>query len=228
VYLLSERGVPPESILVATFTDKAAKELITRISDALDEHNLRVNVNDLYVGTFHSIALRIIKENLECTRLNQGFRVLDQFDQAYLVFQNFYRFANIEDIDVLLRQKSTWYKARKICGWVNSLAEELITPEILATEETIEAQVLTRVYLKYNELLVEQNMLDFTGIQVEALRMLTKVPEVASKYHEALNHLMVDEYQDTNYIQEQLVFALANSHNNICVVGDDDQGLYRF
>ena len=74
VYLLSERGVPPESILVATFTDKAAKELITRISDALDEHNLRVNVNDLYVGTFHSIALRIIKENLECTRLNQGFR----------------------------------------------------------------------------------------------------------------------------------------------------------
>ena len=228
VYLLSELQASPESIFVATFTDKAAKELITRISNALEERDLRVNVNDLYVGTFHSLALRIIKDNLDYTRLNTGFRVLDQFDQAYLVFQNFHRFTNIENIDVLLTQKSTWRKAQKICGWVNSLAEELITPEALAASESVEEQVLTRVYREYGDLLAEQNMLDFAGIQVEALRMLTHTPEVAKKYHRALSYLMVDEYQDTNYIQEQLVFALADSHNNICVVGDDDQGLYRF
>ena len=228
VYLLSELKVDPGSIFVATFTDKAAKELVTRISNALEERDLHINVNDLYVGTFHSLALRIIKENLEYTRLKTGFRVLDQFDQAYLVFQNFHRFSTIDNIDVLLPQKSKWYKAQKICGWVNALAEELITPEVLVSDTSVEEQILARIYLTYNELLEDQNMLDFAGIQVEALRMLTQIPEVATKYHEALSYLMVDEYQDTNYIQEQLIFKLANTRNNICVVGDDDQGLYRF
>ena len=187
VYLLSELKIDPESIFVATFTDKAAKELVTRISNALEERNLHVNVNDLYVGTFHSLALRIIKENLEYTRLKTGFRVLDQFDQAYVVFQNFHRFSKIDHIDVLLPQKSKWYKAQKICGWVNALAEELITPEVLATDPGVEGQVLARVYQKYNELLEDQNMLDFAGIQAEALLMLMQVPEVAAKYHEALS-----------------------------------------
>lgn len=83
VYLLDQVKAAPEHIFIATFTEKAAKELVTRISNELEARNISTNVNDLYVGTFHSLALRIIKENLEYTNLKTGFKVMDQFDQAY-------------------------------------------------------------------------------------------------------------------------------------------------
>lgn len=228
VYLLSHKEAEPASIFIATFTEKAAKELVTRISNELDHRGIRVNVNDLYVGTFHSLALRFLKENLEYTRLKTGFKVLDQFDQAFLVFQNYHRFEHLNDVDVLLPQKSRWYKAQKICKWVNALAEELIEPAELLQDTTVETRTLGRIYEKYQELLAEENMLDFSGIQVEALRMLRDHEVVVAKYRDKLRYLMVDEYQDTNYVQEQLVFTLCGDHHNICVVGDDDQGLYRF
>lgn len=229
VYLLRDKHVAAESIFISTFTEKAAKELVTRISDALEACDLRINVNDFYIGTFHSLALRIIKENLEFTRLKTGFKVLDQFDQAYLVFQNYYRFEHLPNVEVLLLHNSgNWRKAQKICSWVNALAEELIAPEALISDSSVETQVLGHIYAQYQQLLAEENMLDFAGIQVEALRLLREHPQVAVKYRDQLTYLMVDEYQDTNYVQEQLVFALCGNHHNICVVGDDDQGLYRF
>lgn len=228
VYLLSQRGARPEQIFVATFTEKAAKELVTRISNELEARGITVNINDFYVGTFHSLALRIIKENLEFTSLKTGFRVLEQFDQSYLVFQHYHRFGKIDGIDELLPQKSTWYKAQQICTLVNTLAEELIDIDNLTSSTDTSMRTLGAVAQTYNTLLFEQNMLDFSGIQTEALRMLTEHREVAEKYHDLLRYVMVDEYQDTNYIQERLVFALAGERDNICVVGDDDQGLYRF
>lgn len=101
VYLIQECGIKPEQIMMATFTEKAAKELITRITNELAERNISVNVNEIYIGTFHSLCLRIIKENLEFTRLKRNYRLLDTFDQKYLVFRNFHRFKNIEGIDEL-------------------------------------------------------------------------------------------------------------------------------
>ena len=229
VYLLSVKAMEPEQIFVATFTEKAAKELVTRISNELSKRGISVNVNDLYVGTFHSLALRLIKENLEYTNLKTGFRILDEFDQAYTIYQNFYRFENIEGIETVLPQQSKWYKVQKICSWVSTLAEEWISIEDLRGNVTSpESKILAEIWQTYQDLINDNNMLDFSGIQVEALRMLEECPEVASKYHEQLRYLMVDEYQDTNYIQERLVFSLAGDRDNICVVGDDDQGLYRF
>lgn len=98
----------------------------------------------------------------------------------------------------------------------------------MITASDVETQVLGHALKTYNQLLAEQNLLDFSGIQVEALRLLAEHATVSTKYRSMLQYLMIDEYQDINYIQEQLVFALANECNNICVVGDDDQGLYRF
>ena len=92
IYLIKERGVSPESIFIATFTEKAAKELITRITNELAKENLSANINEMYVGTFHSLCLRMIKENIEYTQLKRNYRVLDDFDQKYIIFQNINRF----------------------------------------------------------------------------------------------------------------------------------------
>lgn len=88
IYLIQEKGVRPEQILLATFTEKAAKELVTRITNELAAKNIIANINEMYIGTFHSLCLRIIKEHLEYTRLKKNYRTLDDFDQQYIVFQN--------------------------------------------------------------------------------------------------------------------------------------------
>lgn len=84
IYLIEECGIKPESIFIATFTEKAAKELITRITNELAARNITVNINDMYVGTFHSLCLRILKENMEFTRLRKNYRLMDQFDESYM------------------------------------------------------------------------------------------------------------------------------------------------
>ena len=95
IYLIEECGATPESIFIATFTEKAAKELITRITNELAERDIVANVNEMYVGTFHSLCLRILKEHLEYTRLRRNYRLMDAFDQKYMVFQNIHAFRNI-------------------------------------------------------------------------------------------------------------------------------------
>lgn len=102
IFLIQEKSIQPEQIFIATFTEKAAKELITRITNELAVRNISANVNEMYVGTFHSLCLRIIKENLEHTRLKRNYRLLDTFDQKYLVFRNMHRFKNIEGIEEAL------------------------------------------------------------------------------------------------------------------------------
>lgn len=228
VYLIEQCGVAPEQIMVATFTEKAAKELVTRITNELDARGISVNLTEMYVGTFHSLCLRILKENLEYTRLKQGFKVLDEFDQAYTVFQSFHRFKSIDGYDNVLGKGGTWRKAGTLCTLVNNLAEELVDPQLLLNDKDPDLVSLGHLTLEYRKLLQEQNLLDFASIQVEAHRLLIDHPQVAQKLSEQLQYLMIDEYQDTNYVQEQLVFILGGNNSNICVVGDDDQGLYRF
>lgn len=230
IYLIEKCGVAPEEIMVATFTEKAAKELVTRITNELDARGISVNLTEMHVGTFHSLCLRILKENLEYTRLKQGFRVLDEFDQSYTIFQNFHHFKTINGWEQVLGvpQTGTWRRSTMLCSLVNNLCEELVEPAALLSDSDPDAVAIGQLAMKYRELLAEENLLDFASIQVETHRLLTEHPEVADKLSSQLRYLMIDEYQDTNYVQEQLVFLLAARHGNICVVGDDDQGLYRF
>jgi len=227
IYLIQECGVLPEEIFIATFTEKAAKELVTRITNELAAKDISVNVNEMYVGTFHSLCLRIIKEHLEYSRLKKNYRMLDSFDQQYMVFQNLFRFRNIPNLDGVINAKG-WKLAGEICNYANNLSEELVSPDVLREDRDGFVVALGNMLSEYQSLLEEGNLIDFSTIQTECFRILKENPSILGELQEKIKYVMVDEYQDTNYIQEQIIFLLAEKHNNICVVGDDDQGLYRF
>lgn len=229
IYLIQECGVKPEQILMATFTEKAAKELITRITNELAVRNIYVNVNEMYIGTFHSLCLRIIKDNLEFTALKKNYRLLDTFDQKYLVFRHINKFRNISGIELVMPNgNSAWRWADAICSFANTLNEELVDVEAMLEDNETEIRVLAEILKEYQQLLIDENLIDFAKIQTECYYLLANNPDILSNLQEKIQYLMIDEYQDTNYIQEQIVFMLGKKHGNICVVGDDDQGLYRF
>ena len=226
IYLIQECSVEPEQILIATFTEKAAKELITRITNELAERNIIANLNEMYIGTFHSICLRIIKENLEYTRFKKNYRTLDAFEQCYTVFLNINRFKSINNYKTITNDKSTWRQANTICGIVNNLSEEFVNAENLKNDKDQKIVAVGELLEIYQQLLTENNLMDFSAIQTEAYRLLYENPTLLSAIQEKIKYIMIEEYQDTNYIQEQIVFMLGGENNNICVVGDDDQGLF--
>lgn len=228
IYLIEERGIKPESIFIATFTEKASKELITRITNELSDRGIVANINEMYIGTFHSLCLRILKEHLEFTRLRKNYRLLDAFDQQYMVFQNIHRFRNISEIEIILPNGGAWKQSEAICNYANNLSEELVTPEELMSDPDLSIVALGRMLKEYRDVLSEGNMVDFSSIQTEAYHLLCDHADILEDMRSKVTHIMVDEYQDTNFIQEQIVFLLAGDRKNICVVGDDDQGLYRF
>jgi len=229
VYLIS-KDVKPEQIMVATFTEKAAKELITRVSNRLLELDVRLNLNEMYIGTLHSIFLRFLEEHREFTRLKRSYSVFDQFDQRYFIYNHIGAFTAIEHASLLLGspQSSYWEKADTVVDYVNKVSEEYLDVDRLLKADNPSIKVIGEFYRVYDKLLHEENALDFSTIQVETLRMLEKNPQMLSAIQEKIRYIMIDEYQDTNTIQESILLLLAGKSKNICVVGDDDQGLYRF
>ena len=227
-YLIQEKGVEPSSILVATFTEKAAKELVTRISNELAECGFEFDTSEVYVGTFHSICLRLIKEHIEFAHVQRNHRIADAFDQQYLVFQKYYRFKQLEHFDYFPTGGGAWATAERVCTVANTLAEELIDLDAMLADDEPEVVAYAEVSKLYREILEESNWLDFATIQTETYRLLTDNPSVLVALHDQIRYVMIDEYQDTNYIQEQLTLLFGGESSNVCVVGDDDQGLYRF
>lgn len=229
VYLIYS-GIPAEEIFVATFTEKAAKELITRVSNRLIELNLKVNLNEMYIGTIHSIFLRIIDDHREYTGLKRNYRILDQFDQKYMVFRNLSSYLKIEDSAELIGYKTTsrWVKAENLVYYISKVAEECLDAEHLCNAIEPEIKSIGEYYKIYQSQLEEENTIDFSTIQTETLKLLENHPSILKSIQDKVNYFMIDEYQDTNTIQEKILLLLASKHNNICVVGDDDQGLYRF
>lgn len=230
VYLITKKGVAPESLFVVTFTDKAARELTARISNRLTDLGIKFNLNEMYLGTFHSICLRLLEDFREFTRLKRSFTLFDQFDQQYFLYQHSKDFRELPDAQLVMGDDQTgrWAQSENLLKWVNKVSEEALDATTLAAASEPEICALATCFAKYQELLHEHNSLDFSGIQYEALRLLEKRPEVLAQLRERLTHLMVDEYQDTNTIQERILLLLAGENRNLCVVGDDDQGLYRF
>ena len=226
-HLISEHDIPPERLFVSTFTEKAAAELITRVSSRLAADDIAVNLNEMYIGTFHSICLRFLEENREFTRLKRSFTVLDRFDQQYFLYQHLSDYQEIEGSEHIINGRG-WRGAANLMTWVNKVSEEALDPEDLLNAPEPEVQALGRCYQQYQTHLEEENYLDFSTIQLEALRLLEGHPEILNEIRDKIQYLMVDEYQDTNTIQERILFKLADPDFNLCVVGDDDQGLYRF
>lgn len=227
---LVQSGVDPSEILVATFTEKAASELVTRISNRLLELNLKVNLNEMWVGTLHSLFLRILDDHREFTRLKRNYRVLDQFDQRYFIYRRIREFHDSPHSSTLLKPANTngWTQAETVVDYVNKVSEELLDPEALKSDPDEAIAAIGHLYETYQRLCADDNLLDFSSIQVEAFHLLDRHPEVLAGLQDQLRYLMIDEYQDTNTVQEKILLKLAAGHSNLCVVGDDDQGLYRF
>lgn len=230
LYLIAEKNIPPENIMVSTFTEKAAKELISRVSDGLIQANIKVNLNEMYIGTLHSIFLRILEENSEFTRLRKSYRLLDEFDQQYFVYKNIRKYQDIKGAEAILAKEkmSRWDKAEELLKWINKVSEEMLDVNKLLSSDDKRIKILGLCHQQYMNDLNEENALDFSTIQSDTYKLLENKPSVLKDLQNKIKYIMVDEYQDTNTIQEMLLFKLADKHKNICVVGDDDQGLYRF
>ncbi len=227
---LVQSGVPAEQIMAATFTEKAAKGLITRVSNRMLELGLRVNLNEMYIGTLHSIFLRILEEFREYTRLKRSYRLLDDFDQKFLLFRHLKRYLDVDGAEILLGspKSARWEKAKTLAAWVSKVAEECLDPQVLEASDDPGVRALGIFAQLYTAQLKVENALDFSAIQSEILALLENHPEVLATLQGRIRYIMVDEYQDTNTIQERILLRLAAAHQNFCVVGDDDQGLYRF
>lgn len=230
VHLVTHKNIGPESLVVVTFTEKAARELTTRISNRLSDLGIEFNLNEMYLGTFHSICLRLLEDFREFTRLKRSFTLLDQFDQQYFIYQNIDEFRAIPDAQIVMGDDKTgrWSQSEQLLKLLNKVSEEALDVDKLAVAPEVEVRTLAACFRRYQELLNESNSLDFSGIQYEALSLLENHPSVLAELRRKFTHLMVDEYQDTNTIQERILLLLAGERQNLCVVGDDDQGLYRF
>ena len=229
VNLIAHHQVAPENILVSTFTEKAAAELVSRISDRMAEEGLKVSLNEMYIGTMHSIFLRVLKDYAEFTRLKKNYKTFDDFDQKYAVYRNLYkRFKPLPNLDLVSPEQSNWSKADSICRFVNKVREEAIDAETLLAGHEPEIVALGEVYRTYQQILVEENAIDFSAIQSEMLSLIDANPQVLKELQEKFKYLIIDEYQDTNTIQERILLKLCGKRANICVVGDEDQSIYRF
>ena len=228
-YLVMEKKVDPKEVMVVTFTEKAARELLTRISNEFLKYERNININEMYIGTFHSICLRLLKEYSEMVEGHKARRVLDAFEQTYMVCRNLDDFKYLHGFtEHIPAREGRWKQAQEICRYVNQMMEEMVDIEAMEKDADQDMRFLARLYRRYQELLIRNDAMDFSSIQTETYQMLKNNPEVLKKLQQNIRYIMVDEYQDTNYIQEQLVFLLAGENQNICVVGDDDQGMYRF
>lgn len=231
VHLIIEKQIPAENIMVSTFTEKAAKELVTRVSNRALELNVPINLSEMYIGTLHSIFLRILEENREFTRLSRNYRMFDRFDQQYFIYNSLQEFEGVENSSLIMgdHQTSSWDKAQNIVRYISKISEESLDHDKLKTSVYPEIKTLGEIFEIYRMKLKEENALDFSEIQSEVFELLNSYTDVLQKIRERIKYIMVDEYQDTNTIQEKILFKMVDPEkNNICVVGDDDQGLYRF
>ena len=228
VHLIGKCGVASESIFISTFTEKAAAELLTRISRRLMEEGQKVAPNEMYIGTMHSLFLRILKDYAEFTRLKKNYKTFDDFDQNYTVYRKMYDFRKIENFALVTDAQSNWTNAERLCVYLNKVREEALNPDALLAAPEPEVKALGEAYKFYCEVLEGENAIDFSAIQSEMLTLIETRPEVLEELRGKIKFLIIDEYQDTNTIQEKIILKLAGAAANICVVGDEDQSIYRF
>lgn len=238
-YMITMKNIKPEEILVATFTEKAAKEIVTRVTNELIKIAPNVNLNDMYIGTFHSICLRLLGEYVEYSGLRPGYSALDEYEQQSFIFKHLSQFSSeIEDYNEMFVEipgkeynRGKWKQAELITQYLNKYREEIVDEalwEQMLESEDVQIRSIAQMVNLYNTLLEEANSLDFCKMQCDTYKMLTRHPETLEDITNKIKYIMVDEYQDTNYIQEQIVLKLKGEEDNVCVVGDDDQGIYRF
>ncbi len=219
-YLIAERGVWPRNILAVTFTNKAAEEMRNRVTKLIE--GLEIG-SAPFISTFHSLCVRILRRDIEA--LNAGytrsFTIYDQDDTVRLT-RNAIRDLGMDDKQLAPRSVQSAISAAKNRG---EDAEAFAAKAQFVDERRAS---IARVFQVYEERLHKNNALDFDDLLIKTVRLLRDVPEVRERYNERFRYLLVDEYQDTNQLQFGLIRLLTEKQQNICVVGDPDQSIYRW
>jgi len=218
----------PREILLCTFTEKAAFELKDRISLTAKRLGYKGNMSDLLVGTIHGICNEFILRFRHRTPLGNNYEVLDDLTQLLFIFDYFDEIVGQEENGKYLsRWTSRWGAIEGVRNYFNKITEELIDPIKLTEFDDPFIQGIGKSYQTYETKLIETNRVDFAHLQKLFLQLLEDSEE-GTEIADRIRYVMVDEYQDTNFVQEQLLLKLARNGQNICVVGDEDQSLYRF
>ncbi len=224
-------NIKPENILLCTFTEKAAEQLKARLKFYLSKFNREdIDLAKMSVGTIHSICNDIIQENLnKLPQLHKNYEVLEELTQTLFLYDNFeYIFGEPIEDKYLFKWRGVWNTIEHSTTYFNKVTEECIDVKKLRKDKNMFLRLLAEAYLRYTTKLEETNHIDFSFQQRHVLDLLENEIHARNKLREKYKYIMVDEYQDTNYVQEQMMLVLAQPENNICVVGDEDQALYRF
>ena len=214
-YLIEEKGVNPWNILAITFTNKAAGEMRERVDNLVG-----FGSESIWVSTFHSMCVRILRRHIETLGYATNFTIYDTDDQKTLM----------KDVCKLLEVDTKIYRERSLLSAISKAKNELMTPEELMLEAggDFSRKKVAEVYGEYERQLRANNALDFDDLLLKTVQLFQTQKEVLDYYQERFRYIMVDEYQDTNTVQFELVRLLAGKYRNLCVVGDDDQSIYKF
>ena len=214
-YLIEEMGVNPWNILAITFTNKAAGEMRERV-----DRIVGFGSESIWVSTFHSTCVRILRRYIDRLGYGTNFTIYDTDDQKTVM----------KDVCKALQIDTKVYKERNLLAAISSAKDEMILPDEyeLNAAGDYHKQKIAKVYREYEKQLRANNALDFDDLLVKTVQLFQTQPDVLEYYQNRFRYIMVDEYQDTNTVQFKLVSILANKYRNLCVVGDDDQSIYKF
>lgn len=213
-YLMAEKHVAPWNILAITFTNKAAREMKERVESILGP-----GADDIWISTFHSMCVRILRRDIDRIGINRNFSILDTADQLSVI-KGILKERNLDPKK---------FDPRSILGTISSAKNELTEPEEFSkVAGGYYDQVVSDVYTDYQKKLLKNQSLDFDDLIMTTIKLFDRVPEVLEFYQRKFQYIHVDEYQDTNRAQYMLVKQLAERFQNLCVVGDSDQSIYRW
>jgi len=213
-YLVQVMGIPAWHIMAVTFTNKAAKEMRDRITRLLGESG---NLDGLNVGTFHAICARLLRQEADNTRFTRDYLIYDTDDQIMLMKQ----------VLAELNLDPKKYNPRGMLSKISEAKNELVTAARFPAND-YRGEILRRIYLRYEELLRVNNARDFDDLLMHSVQLFEENPDVLERYQRRYQHILVDEFQDTNMAQYRLVQLLAGERRNLFAVGDPDQSIYAF